>query len=330
MSALCPSSEIASRILKDDGIILSQNKIREMSNSFNGLSFGERAKLACDQRESLEGKKVLLCVDGGRVNGRFTKKGPLPKNAKGRGFNAEWKEAKLFTLYILKDDGEIDESFAPLVDGTVGDHQQLTKLLKEYLSILEVSKCKNITIVCDGASWHWIRLPKLLKSLKVCKSKIIEVIDYMHAKQNLFEIIENCGEGQSKTQQNKLSKRFQDLLYLGEIEQLEVLIKTHSNSGHKRSNLQKLKSYFLKNKARLNFQKLQNQGHPIGSGHVESAIRRIVNLRIKSPSTFWKLKNAEAMIYIRSQVLFGRWDIVMKNKREMTCNELIKSNLNQN
>jgi len=149
----------------------------------------------------------------------------------------------------------------------------------------------------------------------------------MHAKQNLFGIIENCGDKQSKTQKNKLYKRFQDLLYQGEIDQLEGLIKIHSKPGFKRINLQKYKSYFQKNKMRLNFQKLQNKGYPTGSGHVESAIRRIVNLRIKSPSIFWKLKNAEAMIYIRSQVLFGRWDTVMRNRKDMKCSYLIKNEL---
>jgi len=159
MNAICPSAQIASNLLKDDGIILSQNKIREMSNSFTNLSFSQRAQLCCDKNESFAGKRVLLCVDGGRVNGRFPKKGPQPKGAKGKCFNSDWKEAKLFTLYTLKDNGEIDPGCAPLVDGVTGDHEQLTKLLKEYLKEMEISKCKEITVVCDGASWHWIRLP---------------------------------------------------------------------------------------------------------------------------------------------------------------------------
>lgn len=40
-----------------------------------------------------------------------------------------------------------------------------------------------------------------------------------------------------------------------------------------------------------------------GSGVIESAIRRVINMSVKSPGSFWKLNNAETMIYIRAQVL---------------------------
>ncbi len=47
---------------------------------------------------------------------------------------------------------------------------------------------------------------------------------------------------------------------------------------------------------------------PIGSGPMESAIRRVVNLRMKGNGIFWLEQNAEAMIMLRSYYKAGRWN----------------------
>ena len=49
---------------------------------------------------------------------------------------------------------------------------------------------------------------------------------------------------------------------------------------------------------------------PIGSGGVESAIRRVVNLRLKGPCIFWLKENAEALLILRSYFKAGRWNLL--------------------
>ena len=48
---------------------------------------------------------------------------------------------------------------------------------------------------------------------------------------------------------------------------------------------------------------------PIGSGAMESAIRRVVNLRLKWASIYWNVKTAEAMLMLRSYYKSGRWNL---------------------
>ena len=45
---------------------------------------------------------------------------------------------------------------------------------------------------------------------------------------------------------------------------------------------------------------------PIGSGAIESAIRRVLNQRIKGPAIYWKEKSAQAIILLRSYFKAGR------------------------
>ena len=47
---------------------------------------------------------------------------------------------------------------------------------------------------------------------------------------------------------------------------------------------------------------------PLGSGAVESAIRRVVNQRLKGCGTFWLEESAEGMLLLRSYLKCGRFD----------------------
>ncbi len=50
----------------------------------------------------------------------------------------------------------------------------------------------------------------------------------------------------------------------------------------------------------------------LGSGAMESAIRRIVNLRMKCPCVFWTEEGANSMLMLRSYFKSGRWDKLMQ------------------
>jgi len=63
----------------------------------------------------------------------------------------------------------------------------------------------------------------------------------------------------------------------------------------------------------MQYQTFERQGIPCGSGSVESAIRRVINLRLKAPGTFWTIEMAEVFLFLRSQLISGRWSIMMRN-----------------
>ncbi|MDR2756362.1 MAG: hypothetical protein LBC20_11700 [Planctomycetaceae bacterium] len=54
---------------------------------------------------------------------------------------------------------------------------------------------------------------------------------------------------------------------------------------------------------RLSYEKFRANGLPCGSGAIESTVRRVVNLRMKSNGTFWTRENAEKMLQLRNQLL---------------------------
>jgi len=66
-------------------------------------------------------------------------------------------------------------------------------------------------------------------------------------------------------------------------------------------------------------------GLPTGSGSIESAIRRVINLRVKGAGMFWKRQNAENIIFLRSLVLTGK----LKNTYRKTCS-IVRNMFNKN
>jgi hypothetical protein len=54
----------------------------------------------------------------------------------------------------------------------------------------------------------------------------------------------------------------------------------------------------------------------MGSGAIESTIRRVVNLRLKGNGIYWTEDNAEAVFQLRAAVVSGRWEEIVDHTRE--------------
>ena len=59
--------------------------------------------------------------------------------------------------------------------------------------------------------------------------------------------------------------------------------------------------YFENRIQRMNYAEFEAKKPPIGSGAVESGIRRVVSLRLKGNGIFWTRTTAEGLLHLRSQ-----------------------------
>ena len=109
-----------------------------------------------------------------------------------------------------------------------------------------------------------------------------------------------------------ISSKFRNWLYQGDIRAIEKYINTTLRYKREKAKaLKKLRDYFA-DPTQFQYEQYRNLGIPIGSGIVESAIRRVINLRIKAPGMFWHRDTAEKMIFMRAQILTGRWNQLCK------------------
>jgi hypothetical protein len=71
--------------------------------------------------------------------------------------------------------------------------------------------------------------------------------------------------------------------------------------------------YFEKNYERMQYQVCRAMKWCCGSGMVESAVKRMINLRFKGASYFWKQGNLDGLFFLRCALLNGRWQNVINN-----------------
>lgn len=312
LAVLAPSFATASKSLAQEGIELSPNKIRQMVAKLGSHDPCSRVERLLSDEEvcPLKNQRVLLSVDGGRLRQRKNKRGPRPAGNKRCGFHTDWIEPKLFTLYLLDEEGDIIRATPPFVDGTTGKLKEFLGLLQHYFTRLGIEQASEVVLVGDGAPWIWERIPNLLRTTGVDSLKITEIIDWTHAKQNLNKAFETL----SKKKRKKVDiTHFKNLLFSGKISKIVDEVKSLLKVRPTSKIMKKLKSYFASNESRMQYAANQAKNFPIGSGVVESAIRRVINMRVKSPGSFWTLNFAETVIYLRAQLLYGRWENLTNN-----------------
>lgn len=253
----------------------------------------------------LKGKRVAISTDGGRLRERQYRPGRRRANGH-RGYHAPWREPKLLVIYVLDDRGRVEHEFRPVYDGTLGDCDVLFDMLTGYLRALGVSQAKQLIILGDGAKWIWERVSGLVAAVGISRDKVVEVVDYYHASEKLH-LIAGIPVNWSPAEKKGWIRQAKKLLYNGRTTELAAHIDTLA-TGRRAKKIRSHENYFTRNHNRMQYRSFAARRIPRGSGAVESAVRRIVNLRLKSNAKFWKKSNAEGMILLRSYLKAGRFD----------------------
>ncbi|MEL7246991.1 MAG: hypothetical protein AAFO03_01190 [Bacteroidota bacterium] len=264
-------------------------------------------------------------------------------------YQTPWREPKLFVIDVLAKDGRPDHQELPIY-GCQFKEEDVIKLLGRYLKKLDIQKAKRVQLIADGAPWIWNRLPALLRHVGVEKQRLIQTLDFYTANEmvwaspNYFERVYTRSEGSLGSQTTSTSvyhatQYVHSLVQVmpkrvGKKERKQHLKKfmEQVKGGQIKPLVEKLKSIFLRPSAlvkrwidyldkhtdRMQYSDYESSGLMRGSGIIESAIRRIINLRFKNASTFWLQENVEKLYFLRAALVAGRWDIVMENLSKST------------
>jgi hypothetical protein len=307
MAVLCPSFEVAANALRGLGIAMNEHLLQNITIRFASLAKNVRIECNGDAVWQKPGMKILICVDGGRIRERCAKRGKRKKGQKRQGYSTDWFEPRLLTISQFDQDGKKIKSVSPILDGSCGSLDDFFKLLKEYLLWINCDEASEIIFCADGGKGIWPRIDKLISELGLTNAK--QILDYTHAKQNISivkKIISNALKMSNK-ESRKLSIQVRELLWNGNINGIANLVMEKLAGKRKapKAALKKLNDYFGEH-ARFQYKTFRDNDLPTGSGTVESAIRRVINLRIKGTGLFWKREHAENIIFLRSLVLTGK------------------------
>lgn len=318
---LCSSCREGSDLLAARGIHIDAKPVCRLA-----YSIGSRAIQARDYRlnhpetipeedKILIGRRVAIALDGGRYRARI-ENGAGRRTAKGRrGFDTPWKEPKGFIIYILGEDGKPDREIKPLCDFVTGDADVTIDLLCKYLRTYGVEEASEVVFLADGAHWIWNRVAWLREELDFDSVKVTEVLDFYHAVEHLAGLSKLPGRWSDHRRKVWLTRQ-RRALKRGELAEVqEAIAKLGEDvSKRNRSLFKREEGYFYgDNEDRLQYANFAEQKLPRGSGAIESAIRRVINQRVKSNGTFWRPENAEVVMHMRAQLKTGRFEEMIRH-----------------
>ena len=305
--AMLSSFAEVEQVLADRGRPLDLKTIRAIAYRFATRARATQQAGRLNWGETVAGRRVIVSTDGGRLRIRTTKRGP--KTAKGRNrYRTDWREPKLLIIYVVDEKGQMDRDFPSVIDATLGGPDAIFKLMEFYLRELAIATADRLLFVADGARWIWNRVGPLLRRLGIKPDQVDELVDFYHAVEHLGKIAALQGRWTGPERQTWIRRQRRRLLK-GKIAEVQTAI--DALCGRRASPaLKRERAYFQRNgeKGRLDYGRLAASKMPIGSGAIESTIRRVVNLRLKGASIYWHKKSAEAVLLLRSYYKAGRWN----------------------
>jgi hypothetical protein len=263
------------------------------------------------------GKNVAAEIDGGRVRVRtIVKKIRVSGKTKRKKFRVEWREPKVVILFEVDKKGRMVRGSRPVIDGTLQGPDALIELVAFYLHRMGAAQANVVTFAADGAPWIWKRLDWIVAQVGLEPCRVVEVLDWCHAVHHLSVALAALplAEGQRKEFYNRL----RGLLKKGKSRLVIAELATLAIGEDQDSSVWREIRYLTKHSdaGRLRYNCFRCRGVPMGSGAIESTIRRVINLRLKGNGIYWTEDNAEAVFQLRAAVVSGRWEEILEHTRE--------------
>lgn len=340
--ALCPSIAFAHKELVRQGVELDIKAIKRITYQCgDGLLALRRHRIGLLRQgklnacKELAGQRVSVQIDGGRMKIRAEMKlkpsaieptdqdglpsGDAPGRSKGkprRTFAADWREPKLMTIFVHDEYGKMVKKTKATIDGTLLGPDAIAEIVAMHLHRLGAAEALSVTFVADGAPWIWDRIERIIELAGLKKVATYQVLDCCHAVHHVSKALASLGL--NRQERNPLYRQLRSQLRNGQWQQVVDVLSGLQNEAQPIAELETEISYLRRHgeAGRLKYVRFKQLGVPCGSGAIESGIRRVINLRLKSNAMFWKSNHAESMLQVRSVVVPDQWDTAMRELSE--------------
>ena len=326
MTALLPSFQTARDELARDGVPLNSKEVRRIAlrQGFELLTTRKRdlERFRAGQLPAgtqLHGQRVGVAIDGGRVRTRVVirkKKDKHTGKKRRQKFRSQWREPKLLIIFEMDKRGRMVRRSRPWIDGTFQGPDECLELVAMHLHRLGAASAQLVAFLADGAPWVWDRLDWVQQRVGLKAARVFKVLDWCHAVHHVSLALEALGLEQQ--QRRQLYRQLRSWLKKGRAyrvtAELSLLAANHPQDADVWTAIRYLEKHA--EAGHLNYRQFRQRGLALGSGAIESAIRRVVNLRLKGNGMLWDVANAEAMLALRAAALTERWEEALEHARK--------------
>jgi hypothetical protein len=325
LTALLPSYEVAREELHQRGVPMGIKVVHRIAGQLGAELLTTRTRDLHRYRAGelpsgceLAGKRVGAAVDGGRTRIRTVirkQKGRGKGKKQRRKFRVEWREPKVLIIFEMDRRGRMAPNTRAWIDGTFAGPDEAMELLAMHLHRLGATAAKVVVFLADGAPWIWDRLDWVEQRVGLQEKQTARVLDWCHAVHHISLALEALGlsEADRRCQYGQLRKWLRAGRTSEVIAHLSVLAWDVPEESAVWTEIAYLEKHQLA--GHLNYDQFRSRRLPLGSGAIESAVRRIVNLRLKGNGLLWLEENAEAVLVMRAAVLTRRWQETLEHVR---------------
>jgi hypothetical protein len=325
LSALLPSYAVARGELAHRGVPLDIKVVHRIAGQLGAEILTTRARDLQRYRagelppgRELAGKRVGAAIDGGRTRVRT-----VIRKQKGRGrgkkqrrrFRVEWREPKVLIIFEMDRRGRMVAKSRPWIDGTFAGPDECMELLAMHLHRLGAAEATVVAFLADGAPWIWERLAWVEQRVGLRARQTVRVLDWCHALHHVS--LGLAALGLEAQERQRLYRQCKKWLRAGQVGKVLAELVTRATDYAAGTPLGTELAYLEKHQmaGHLDYHHFRRRGLPVGSGAIESAIRRVVNLRLKGPGLLWLEENAEATLVLRAAALTDRWQETLDHVR---------------
>jgi hypothetical protein len=314
LTALLPSFATARQELLHQGCRLNIKVVHRITKQMGGELLTVRSRDVelyraglLPKGTALVGKRVGVAVDGGRVRVRYRirkSKGKNPGKKRRRKIRVEWREPKLLVIFEMDQHGRMVRGSRPWIDGTFAGPDETMELLAMHLHRLGAASAERVAFLADGAPWIWERAQGALERVGVPAERAHYVLDWCHAMHHVGLAMDRLGL--AAKERRRLYQKYRKWLRAGQAIRVIVELTMRADVKAVEGEIKYLEKHAFA--GHMDYGTFRKLGVPLGSGSIESAIRRVVNLRLKGSGLLWCEDNAEGMIILRASALTGRWE----------------------
>lgn len=203
-----------------------------------------------------------------------------------------WKEIKLARIFKAEDLVELHPKRNWITNSVyiahLGDHKEFCRKVGHYTDELY-----EPVFMADGAPWIWNWVNALYP-------ESVQILDFFHAKEHL------CSFANLYFKDDSIKKEWvdwnSDLLKTDRVDQvIENIISLPEITNSPAEKLRKnIIEYYRNNRKRMQYQTFSKKGYLIGSGPIESAIRNIIQQRMKLSGQRWTKKGVQQVANLRA------------------------------
>jgi hypothetical protein len=325
LSALLPSYELTRGELAQRGVPLDIKVVHRLARQLGAEILTTRTRDLHRYRagelppgRELAGKRVGVAIDGGRTRLRTVirkQKGRGKAKKQRRRYRAEWREPKVLIIFEMDQRGRMVAGSRAWIDGTFAGPDEVMELLAMHLHRLGAAEAAVVTFVADGAPWIWDRLEWVEKRVGLSPRRTVHVLDWCHALHHVS--LGLAALGLEAKERRRVYEQCKKWLRAGQVGRVLAELAVRGGDQPEDSPLETVLLYLEKHQSagHLDYDRFRRRGLALGSGAIESAIRRVVNLRLKGAGLMWRKENAEAQLVLRAAVLTERWQETLEHVR---------------